>query len=313
MKINEIKVGEPVQVFAKIAAKNTGNTRDGSLFLSLTLMDDTGSINAKVWDASEEHAEFFKNGEVYLFQAEAITYNDKTQLKLEPTFCRVATKEDNLDLNVFYTTAPMSQDEIATGIKEYIKKIENPVLYKIVVELLKKYWDDFKLYPAATQNHHAFISGLSFHVLTMLQLSDKIMQVYDYVDKDFVYAGIILHDLGKVIELSDHKGPEYTTIGKLVGHINIMTSEVRTMAISLGFGDKEDVFLLEHIILSHHGRREWGSPVKPMTAEAELVHYCDLIDSKLSVLKTELEETNEGDFTKRISVLDGRSFYKKNG
>lgn len=310
-KINEVVETGSVSFYAKVANKNKGTTKDGSEFLSINLADNTGSINGKIWNSNKDIDEFFKLGEVFKIVGEASSYNDKLQVIINVNESREVTDEDAINLDDFYQSAPMDLEVLDLEVRKYINKIDNEIVKNIVVEIFKKHYSNFKLFPAATQNHHAYISGLIFHVYTMLKVADGLLAVYDFVDKDYVYAGIILHDVGKVIELSDFKGPEYTLKGKLVGHINIMVTEIHMAAKELGYLDEEAVYLLEHIVLSHHGRYEWGSPKKPMTPEAEIVHYCDLIDSKMSELKNELEVTDEGDFTKRIMVLDGRSFYKK--
>ena len=165
-------------------------------------------------------------------------------------------------------------------------------------------------YPAATQNHHAYLSGLSYHTVTMLQLADKLLELYSYLDKDYLYAGILLHDFAKVIELSDSKAPEYTLEGKLIGHLVIGDEIILEVARELNYQDKEETLLLSHMLLSHNGRKDCGRPQRPMIPEAEALHFIDNIDSKFEAIRENYENTEVKKWTKRISVLDGRSVFR---
>jgi len=175
--------------------------------------------------------------------------------------------------------------------------------------LLNKYENPFFIFPAASKNHHAYISGLAHHVCTMLDLAKQMIVIYPNINKDLLYSGIILHDLGKIIELSDHLAPEYTTMGKLIGHISICFQEIKTVADEYQIYT-EEIQLLQHLILSHHGLLEYGSPKTPMILEAEVLHLIDLFDSRVNMITDELKQVEKDEFTKRMYALDGRSFYK---
>ena len=165
------------------------------------------------------------------------------------------------------------------------------------------------VFPAATKNHHDYASGLLDHVVSMLRLGKAICELYPTLNRDLIFAGIILHDIGKVIELSGPVATAYTVEGNLLGHITIMVNEIGQAARELNI-DGEEVMVLQHIVLSHHGKEEWGSPKKPMIQEAEIIHYIDNIDAKMNMLNRALEKTPEGEFTERVFALDNRSFYK---
>lgn len=143
----------------------------------------------------------------------------------------------------------------------------------------------------------------------MLKLSEAICDLYPTLNRDLLYAGVILHDIGKVIELSGPVGTMYTVEGNLLGHISIMVNEIGQAANELKI-EGEEVMLLQHLVLSHHGKEEWGSPKKPMIQEAEILHYIDNIDAKMNMLTRALDKTKPGEFTERLFPLDNRSFYK---
>ena len=174
---------------------------------------------------------------------------------------------------------------------------------------MKKYQDQLIIFPAATKNHHDYASGLIDHVVSMLKLSSAICDLYPTLNRDLLYSGVILHDIGKVIELSGPVGTMYTVEGNLLGHISIMVNEIGLAATELKI-EGEEVMLLQHLVLSHHGKEEWGSPKKPMIQEAEMLHYIDNIDAKMNMLKRALDKTQPGEFTERLFPLDNRSFYK---
>lgn len=301
MKIKELTSGQN-SVTAKVINMNKGTTQTGSPYLSFTIEDESGTINCKYWDAMNVEV---NTGAVYEFTGELNEYNGKQQLIVN------AFKEETDEevINKFFKQAPQELVEIRKGILEYTNRIESDDVRLIVKEILSRYESAYFSYPAATQNHHAYVNGLGYHVLTMLKLSDGICDVYPYLDRGLLYAGIILHDFAKVIELSSARSPEYTLEGKLVGHLVMGSNIVEQIATELEV-NSEEVLLLQHMVLSHHGRKEWGSPQRPQIPEAEALHFIDNIDSKFESIRLEYETVEKGEWTKRIPVLDGRSFYR---
>ena len=153
------------------------------------------------------------------------------------------------------------------------------------------------------------MSGLAYHVVSMLDLAKAIAMLYPSLNKDLLYAGVILHDLGKVMELSGPVSTVYTVEGNLLGHITIMITEIGKAADELDI-KAEEIMILQHLVLSHHGKAEWGSPKPPLVREAEVLHYIDNIDAKINMMDRALEKVNPGEFTERVFALDNRSFYK---
>ena len=214
-----------------------------------------------------------------------------------------------MQISDFLESAPASQDEMTSKITQYIFEMNNPNIQRITRHLLKKYNSDFLVYPAATKNHHEFVSGLAYHVVSMLDLAKAITTLYPSLDRDLLYAGILLHDLGKVKELSGPISTTYTVEGNLLGHITIMVNEIAKAAEELGI-QGEEVMVLQHLVLSHHGKPEWGSAKPPMIKEAEILHYIDNLDAKMNMLDRTLRHVKPGEFSERVFALDNRSFYK---
>ncbi len=221
-------------------------------------------------------------------------------------------KSEKLDeiLRSFIKASPYSYEEGKKIVDEYINKIDNKVLFDITSYLVNKHHDKFFIYPAAAKMHHAYVGGLVHHCLSMLKMADAFIENYEYLDKDYLYSGIILHDIGKSIELDGPLNTSYSKEGMLIGHLVIGAMEINDACNKLGYKDKEEALILEHMLISHHGVPQFGAAKKPMTPEALALWYIDTIDSKFRVLGDELENTNEGSFTENIGVIDKMKIYK---
>ncbi|MDE4084122.1 3'-5' exoribonuclease YhaM [Planococcus maritimus] len=300
-------VGETVDDFLLIKQSVKGVTTTGNPFMSLVLQDKSGDIEAKLWDTKDEHERMYAAETIVRVGGEIHNYRGKNQLRIKSI--RPAKPEENLSIAEFLPSAAQSADELHEEVTKFLFEMENPQIQRITRHILKKYQQQFLTFPAATRNHHDYVSGLADHVVSMLKLGKAICEVYPSLDKDLLYSGIILHDIGKVFELSGPIATTYTVEGNLLGHISIMVTEIAKAAEELGI-EGEEVMVLQHIVLSHHGKEEWGSPKKPMIKEAEILHYIDNIDAKMMMLDRVLGKTKEGEFSERVFALDNRSFYK---
>lgn len=255
-----------------------------------------------------------REGEVYHFTVKAILFKEREQWLVTAYVPLVEHAKDANDrdrlMEVFYSFAPAATEQLEQSIEQYIDQLSAGPIRQIVEAIYERHRKAFYLYPAATRFHHAYIGGLAHHTETMLRLADGVLAVYDFLDRDLLIAGVILHDVCKVIELSDFKNPEYTKEGRLIGHITMGVKEVTKTAEKLGVYDSEERLLLEHMILSHHYYGNFGSPKKPNIPEALALHFIDNIDSKFAVLGEALAETEAGTFTPSLPVIDRERFYK---
>jgi 3'-5' exoribonuclease len=305
--IMTFNVGETVDLYLLIKQMTKGTTNTGKPFLTIILQDKSGEMEAKLWDASEQDEKAYQPETIVKVVGDVHSYRGKNQLKIKQI--RPTSPADGHMISDFLQTAPLSIDEMTSKITQYIFEMRNPNIQRITRHLIKKYQKPFLEYPAATKNHHEFVSGLAYHVVSMLDLSKAIASLYPSLDTDLLYAGVILHDLGKVIELSGPTSTTYTIEGNLIGHISIMVNEIGKTAEELGI-EGEEVMILQHLVLSHHGKAEWGSPKPPMIREAEILHYIDNVDAKMNMLDRALERIKPGEYTERIFPLDNRTFYK---
>src|SRR5690606_24261886 len=301
------EVGQQVDVYLLIKSSTKGIASNGKPFLTLILQDKSGEMEAKLWDASPEDEVNYAAQQIVRLAGEINSYRGRNQLKIRNI--RPISDLDGVTISDFLEVAPVPQDEMAAKITQYIFEMKNSNIQRITRHLLKKHQHAFYEYPAATKNHHEFVSGLAYHVVSMLDLAKSIARLYPTLDTDLLYVGIILHDLGKVTELSGPISTTYTIEGNLLGHISIMVNEIGQAAKELGI-EGEEVTILQHIILSHHGKAEWGSPKPPLIKEAEILHYIDNLDAKMNMLDRALERVKPGEFSERIFALDNRSFYK---
>ncbi|UTR14212.1 3'-5' exoribonuclease YhaM [Salipaludibacillus sp. LMS25] len=305
--INHYQVGEQVDTYLLIKAAKKGIASNGKPFLTLQLTDKTGEIEAKLWGISPEDETTFQGGTVIHTQGDVQDFRGMRQLKIKAI--RPSSSMDQVKPEDFLPTAPRGREEMLEEVTQYIFDMQNAKIQRITRHLFKKHQQAFAVSPAATKNHHEFVSGLVYHVVSMLQLAKSIAALYPSLDTDLLYAGVILHDMAKVRELSGPMATQYTTEGKLIGHITIMVTEIEEAAKELGI-EGEEVLMLQHLVLSHHSKGEWGSPKPPMIREAEMLHMIDNIDAKMNMMDRALDRVLPGEFSERVFALENRSFYK---
>ena len=307
--ITKLQPGDQVDQYLLIKESKKGVTTVGKPFMSLILQDRSGDIEAKLWDTNEEHEQMYQAQVIVRVGGEIHDYRGKNQLRVKQI--RVARPEEGVQISDLLPTSAIPKEQLFEYLMQFFFEIKNPNISRITRNLIKKHQEQLLIFPAASKNHHDYASGLLDHVVSMLRLSKSICDLYPTLNRDLMYAGVILHDIGKVIELTGPVGTAYTIEGNLLGHITIMVNEIGQAAKELGI-EGEEVMLLQHLVLSHHGKEEWGSPKKPMIQEAEMIHYIDNIDAKMNMLTRALEKTKPGEFTERLFPLDNRSFYKPN-
>lgn len=301
------QVGDRVETYYLIKTATKGVASNGKPFLTLILCDHTGDIEAKLWGCSPDDELAFCSQVIVHLQGEISEYRGRLQMKINSI--RPTTAMDQVKVADFIRSAPISPDDMLEEITHYIFEMKNPNIQRITRHLVKKHQKAFLESPAATKNHHEFVSGLAYHVVSMLKIARSLSELYPSLDTDLLYAGVILHDLGKVRELSGPIDTSYTLEGKLLGHISIMVNELTAAASELKI-EGEEVLMLQHLILSHHGKGEWGSPKVPVIREAEMLHMIDNIDAKMNMMDRALERVQPGEFSERIMAMDQRSFYK---
>ncbi len=305
--ISSFVEGEKIQTSLLITQMNRGITNSGAPYLSFVLQDQSGSIDAKLWDAKDELLSGVEAGKVVLVSAEVLKYRNALQLRIY----NLTKLEDNqFDPSDYVMATDLSLEFMQKRIHETLLSMQDVVYRDVCTSIIEDLQEKLYSYPAAAKNHHDFVGGLATHMISMLDLGEAFCTLYPMLNRDLLLAGILLHDLGKIDELSGPILTEYTVEGKLVGHISIMQSKVAEKAKALGYQDSEQVTLMRHMILSHHGEYEFGSPVLPMVMEAEMLTFIDNVDARMNMFAKALESVKPGEWTPRIFPLENRNFYK---
>lgn len=307
--IMDYQVGEQFSGYGLVKNVTKGMAKNNSAFLTVVIGDKTGEIDFKVWGATEEDELFYKAGIILKLVGGISDYQGRKQFNLQD--CSEASVDDDVTVEDLLESAPVSGDRMFELIEKVAtEEIKNDNIQDIVLAILGKYEDDLKVYPAATSMHHAYVGGLAYHKLGMLKIAMMLARLYPNLNKGLLYAGVILHDIGKIHEYAGVIDKSRTVPGQLIGHISMISEEIGHVAKSLGVADKEEVMLLQHMVLSHHGRLDWGSPVRPLIIEAEVLHFIDSMDAKMDMLRGAMGKVEPGNFSGRLFGLENRSFYK---
>lgn len=285
--IREWESGDIVQGFALLTKKEKREDRNGKSYFDLEIADASGSIVAKIWaDSPASHGNF----EVHRFVAfSGSVKNYRDQLQLSIDNCREANEDDRRRGFDESKLIPSTREDIGDLWRRLTRLLEEevgrPVLRRLARETLKLHGAELREHPAAKSMHHAYRGGLLEHVVSMAELAIRICEHYRDVDRDLVILGVLFHDLGKLRELGAMPANDYTLEGRLIGHVVIGRDLLRDRCRAIE-GFPEDLqLLLEHLILSHQGKKEFASPVEPMTPEALVLHFVDDLDSKLNQLR----------------------------
>ena len=288
-----------------LGSVSKGVNATGGSYFSVELRDASGQITAKKWDATLDDEQIYVTGNVISVIGETNKYRDALQLKI---LSASVVPLEEIDVDRFVKAPPISKEELINKFNNYVKSIKNEDCQKLLKYMINKFDDKLYNYPAAVSIHHEYSSGLLVHSLTMADIAAMLCPIYD-ADYDLVITGCLLHDMGKIIELEGPIVYKYSLEGKLLGHISIMCAEIRKAAEELKITSEVPV-LLEHMVLSHHGQQEFGSPVMPLTKEALLLSLIDNLDSKMVVVSKAIEDLEPGSFSTKVFPLDNRSFYK---
>jgi 3'-5' exoribonuclease len=316
--VDQLRDGDPLDDVYLVADKQVRVNRNGAPYIQIELRDRTGGISARLWNAGDHVARGFDPGDFVHATGKVQLFQGALQVILTAVEREEAGK---VDLTDFLPQTEQSIPKLMDRLRGYLFKLGNPHLRALAECLLM---DDafvrkFAACPAGVKLHHAYVGGLLEHVVTMMDAADKLLPLYPFVDRDLLLMGIFLHDAGKVRELTYARAFGYSDEGQLVGHLAIGVELLAVAAAKVpdltGEPVPREVMLrLQHMVLSHHGTHEWGSPRVPMTPEAMLLHVIDMMDTRMHQVARELREdkNNPSAWTPYNHNL-GRRFYKGGG
>ena len=286
----------------------------GKQYLDIGLGDRSGEISGKKWDITEDEAAQLgkiREGDLVKVRGVVTEWNGTKQVRIFK-IRKAEPETDGLDISDYVKAAPEPGAAMFALIREKAESVSDPELRAMALLFLDRNRERLLYYPGAMRNHHAEMSGLLYHMERMLLMGEKACEVYGFLRRDWVVTGVILHDMEKLNEIESNRygvSPGYSFEGKLLGHIAQGVKAVELMVREVGLGEEKKI-MLEHMILSHHYEPEFGSPVRPMFAEAEILHYLDMIDAKLYDFEDSLSLVAPGEFSERVRTLDNRMLYK---
>lgn len=308
--IRDLEEGERIIGYYLLRDKQLEPFRDASrgYYLTLILSDKSGQIVCRVWENAEEANEDLLKHDVVKLDGEVERYADRLQIRV----IRVrAAEPDEYDLRDLLPSSPRDPQEMLEQLNFFLDQISNPHLSALVGYFFgdKNFLRQFSEAPAAKQVHHAYLYGLLEHTIELLSLANRVIEIYPKIDPDLFFTGILLHDIGKLREYRWELDIDYTDEGRLMGHI-VMTDEMIATALqSLPEFPPELALRLRHMLLSHHGRHEWGSPRRPKTLEAIALHHLDNLSAQINRFQLLLDKRPTGEDWTSYDRMLGRQLY----
>ena len=312
--IDQLRRDDQIEQVFLVASRELRRAKSGKSFIQATLQDSSGQIGAKMWDASPAIAADMPPDSFIKARVRTDEYQGNLQVIIE-SFRPV--DQDQVDLANFLRHTDKDVDQLFKSTLDHLRKVKDKSLLQLTKQFVtdKDLMEKFKSSPAAMAMHHAYVGGLLEHTENMLSLALQILPNYPQLNPDLLLVGIFLHDIGKTVELSTTTTIKYTDTGQFLSHLiqgTLMIQEKAALAAKALGSDfpKQTLDQLMHIILSHHGQYEYGSPVLPATAEALVVHYLDNLDAKLNALQQAADSAlpNDGNWTPWLKVFERRMF-----
>lgn len=283
--IKDLSAGDSVCTRFLIRQKQMLSNKNGKPYLAVLLSDKTGDLEARVWEGADQMTLLFSEGDVVTISGRVNSFQNRLQISVEHL---VPVPPSEVDLNEFLSTPLIDVDSLYNDLLKTFENLRNPYVKELGLALLRdpEISKRYKICPAAKTIHHAFVGGLLAHSMQLIRLVDSILPLYEDIDRDIMVFGCAFHDFGKIFELHTQGRMGYTDEGRLVGHIAIGVSLIDRKIQSIPEFPQELEWHLKHLILSHHGHLEYGSPKKPHTIEAELLHLVDHMDSRMNSIQT---------------------------
>ncbi|MCB2184350.1 MAG: HD domain-containing protein [Desulfobulbaceae bacterium] len=283
--ISDIEDGQTVKGVFLLKEMTRAETRAGKPYLTLKIMDKTGELTGRIWDEADRWEKECTPGQAVSIQAQSQTYKGNLQLIITAV---EKIPEDDVDLTMFIPSTSCNVEEMAEELKSFAKSTENPYIKKLLLKFINdtEFFEKFKKAPAAKSMHHAYLGGLLEHTLRVCRLADKVSSLYPSINRSLLMAGALLHDIGKVEELAVTSSLfDYSDEGRLMGHMVLGVEMVQERIRKIKDFPAELAVRIKHLILSHHGRHEFGAPTLPMLHEAFILNFLDDLDAKINYME----------------------------
>lgn len=290
--INEIKENEKVGSIFLVKQKSILHTKAGNSYLNLLLVDKTGAIKGRVWEHAESLAKLFQKDDFIRIQSTAVTYQDSLQLNISKiTPCPLS----EIAISDFLPHTKNDTEQTFLKLKSIMEEIKNPYLKQLVEVFMadEEFVRLFKLSPAAKEMHHVYLGGLLEHTLSVSTLILQVNKHYEDLNVDLLLTGGILHDIGKIHELTYARSFDYSDEGRLIGHITLSVEMINEKIRLIPDFPQALATEFKHLIISHHGEYHFGSPKRPKTLEAFILYYLDNLDAKVEGIQSFIQQEQD--------------------
>jgi 3'-5' exoribonuclease len=307
--IKDLQVGEKADGYYRVSNVAKRSKKDGSAFLTLQLMDKTGKIPAKIWDNADHYFKLIREGDVYKINGYVNEYMNQKEVKVDGMRA-VSSADADFDREDLVEAAGFDTNELFAGMIKTIKAhVTNPCLLQLVDLFTGEYGERFKNHYGAQKVHHAYLGGLLKHTCSMIELAVFCAGHYAHLDKELLLTGVLFHDTGKMFEFNVVPVVDSTMEGGLLGHLVISNNLFLELKNKIPGFPEELSCKIQHLIVSHHGEKEFGSPEVPKIPEAFVLNILDLLDSRLSIVAETVKSSGtKGLFSDYVNVL-GRRLY----
>ena len=306
-KINESGVMEGFCIIRAIEVKTTSK---GSQYLDLSIADNDGDTVAKFWDYKDTPANHFEIYDFVKVRGTFVPFNDTLQFRIDRI--RKVTADDGVNIDDYVPSSCLPGDFMLSEIKQIVETFEDEDFKKLVFCIFNKYEEQLVYWPAAKNMHHAVRGGLLMHTLSILRLCKAVCNIYTYLNYDLLCTGAILHDVTKILEIQSNEcgvPGDYTVKGNLLGHLVMGAMEVDRTGRELEISE-DKLILVEHMLISHHGKFEFGAAKLPAFAEALVLSMLDDMDAKLYMTNEAVSKAQVGDFSQKVWALDNRLMFR---
>jgi len=292
--VEQIKERDIVESIFLVRDKNLAMAKNGKPYLTLKLMDRTGEVEGRIWDNADAINALFNKDDFVLVRGKANLYLGKLQLVIQEV---ARQDEETIELADFLPVSRFPQEELLSRLRQKVDSIEKSHFRRLMDLFLddREFVAMYTAAPAAKSMHHVFLGGLLEHSLAVADLAEDVCARYPELDRDLLLLGALLHDVGKVAELSYRRSFDYTDEGKLLGHIMLGVEMIDARIRQIDDFPTQDAILLKHLLLSHHGQYEYGSPKRPKTLEAIVLNFLDDLDSKINGVKSHIDKNSASD------------------
>jgi 3'-5' exoribonuclease len=309
--ISDLKEGEVVESVYLVREKSFDVTKNGNPYIALELSDKTGMVDCRKWDALKSLFDSFSVDDFIKVKAKVEFYKNYPQLKIDSI---EKTSDKSVDISLYMLVSDKNRDKMFKDFLSEMESVKNPHLKVLIHNIFsdKDISEKFRTAPAASDFHHPYIGGLIEHTLACVELARMIASKHKDINLDLLLCGTALHDIGKIEELSYRRSFYYTDKGRLIGHIVLGANIVSAAIDKIPEFSEELKNLILHIILSHHGEQEWGSPKRPMCFEAIILHHIDNLDARINGFRHFVNTYNDPDSSwTKYSKMFGEFLYKK--